>query len=67
MVAFGFLLVATVCAISYAAEEKYMTKYDNVDLDAIIANDRLLRAYVDCLLGTRKCTKDGQELKSRFP
>lgn len=48
------------------ADQHYTTKYDNFDLDAIIKNDRLLRAYVDCLLGTKKCTKEGEELKSKI-
>lgn len=63
-----FFLVA-VCALVHAkptAEDHYTTKYDNVDLDAIIKNDRLLRSYVDCLLGSKHCTKDGEELKSKF-
>lgn len=64
-----FILLATVIyAVSYAkpADDEYTTKYDNVDLDAIIKNDRLLRSYIDCLLGTKKCNKDGEELKSKF-
>nr|XP_023025546.1 ejaculatory bulb-specific protein 3-like [Leptinotarsa decemlineata] len=48
-------------------DEKYTTKYDNVDLDAIIKNDRLLRNYVDCLLSKKNCTKDGEELKKILP
>lgn len=28
-------------------------------------NDRLLRHYVDCLLGKAKCPKEGEELKSK--
>lgn len=62
------LFFAIVCAVAYARpeDEHYNTKYDNVDLDAIVKNDRLLRAYVDCLLGTKVCTKDGEELKSEL-
>ncbi|XP_048523663.1 ejaculatory bulb-specific protein 3 [Dendroctonus ponderosae] len=48
-------------------QEKYTTKYDNIDLDAIIRNDRLLRNYIDCVLGKKKCTKDGEELKVHLP
>lgn len=58
-----------ICAVTYAKEsdgDQYTTKYDTTDLDAIIKNDRLLRAYVDCLLGTKQCSKDGEELKSKF-
>ncbi|CAH1116675.1 unnamed protein product [Phaedon cochleariae] len=63
------LCVVIACASVNARPEnsKYTTKYDNVDLDAIIKNDRLLRNYVDCLLGKKKCTKDGEELKGILP
>ncbi|KAJ8928809.1 hypothetical protein NQ314_018575, partial [Rhamnusium bicolor] len=62
------LFVVVLCGIAYARpDEKYTTKYDNVDLDEIIKNDRLMRNYVDCLLGTKKCTKDGEELKKVLP
>ncbi|KAG5898658.1 hypothetical protein JTB14_005417 [Gonioctena quinquepunctata] len=47
-----------------ANEPKYTTKYDNIDLDQILKNDRILRNYVDCCLGKKKCTSDGEELKS---
>lgn len=47
-------------------KNKYTTKYDNIDLDQIIANDRLLNNYVNCLLDQGKCSKDGEELKSKY-
>ncbi|CAH1988482.1 unnamed protein product [Acanthoscelides obtectus] len=62
------LAVLAVCVTVYARpDEKYTTKYDNIDLDSILKNDRLLRNYVDCLLGKRKCTNDGEELKKSLP
>ena len=45
------------------AEDKYTTKYDNIDLDTILASDRLLKNYVNCLLEKGSCTPDGKELK----
>lgn len=50
-----------VCAL---ADEKYTTKYDNIDLDSILNSDRLLNNYVNCLLDVGSCTPDGKELKS---
>lgn len=44
----------------------YETKYDDVDLDELLKNDRLRHAYVKCLLGEGPCTPDGQELKSKW-
>ena len=46
--------------------ETYTTKYDGVDLDEILASDRLLTGYVKCLLDHGPCTPDGKELKSKF-
>nr|UTN00846.1 chemosensory protein [Semanotus bifasciatus] len=61
------LFVVALCGIALARPDGYTTKYDNVDLQEIIKNDRLLRNYVDCLLGKKKCTNDGEELKKVLP
>nr|WIW78345.1 chemosensory protein 12 [Heliconius charithonia] len=47
--------------------ETYTTKYDGVDLDEILASDRLLTGYVKCLLDNGPCTPDGKELKKNLP
>ncbi|CAG9763970.1 unnamed protein product [Ceutorhynchus assimilis] len=59
-------LFVAIIALALAEEEKYTTKYDNVNIDQIIQNDRLMRSYVDCCLGKKKCTKDGEELKKHL-
>lgn len=63
------VLVAAV-SLSDAArsrrDEKYTTKYDNVDLDEILATDRLLNSYIKCLLDTGRCTAEGIELKCEY-
>lgn len=56
---FGFTVVL-------GDESQYTTKYDNIDLDEIIKSDRLLKNYVNCLLGKGKCTPDGLELKRKL-
>lgn len=53
-----------VFGVVLADEQKYTTKYDNIDLDEILKSDRLLKNYVNCLLEKGKCTPDGAELKS---
>ncbi|XP_014258330.1 ejaculatory bulb-specific protein 3-like [Cimex lectularius] len=45
----------------------YTTKYDNVDLDEILGNQRLYKKYFDCLVNKGKCTPDGKELKDAIP
>lgn len=67
-------LVAIVAAIVAAAAvvraapapEKYTTKYDNVDVDGILNNDRLFNSYFKCLMDEGKCTPEGEEIKREF-
>lgn len=42
----------------------YDTRFDNIDLNDMLKNDRLRKNYVKCLLNEGPCTPDGQELKS---
>lgn len=52
--------------LAIAQEHKYTTKYDNVDIESVIGNERLLNGYVGCLLDRKPCTPDAAELKSTF-
>jgi hypothetical protein len=49
-----------------AAENKYTNKYDNVDVDKILNNDRVLTNYIKCLMDEGPCTSEGRELKSEY-
>ncbi|CAH1395238.1 unnamed protein product [Nezara viridula] len=60
------ILLMVVFASALAAE-KYTTKYDNIDLDEILNNDRLYEKYFKCIMGKGKCTPDGKELKNDMP
>ncbi|KAH8233338.1 hypothetical protein KR026_007239 [Drosophila bipectinata] len=59
------LLVLGVALV--AAEEKYTTKYDNIDVDEILKSDRLFSNYYKCLIDTGKCTPEARELKRSLP
>lgn len=48
------------------SEDKYTTKYDNVDINAVLNSERLLNGYVNCLLDRGACTPDAAELKSEY-
>lgn len=61
-----FAAVAIVAHAAPAPDEKYTTKYDNVDLQEILKNKRLLKNYVNCLLDKGNCSPDGAELKSKL-
>jgi hypothetical protein len=64
------LLVLFVAAIEHAVSapdgDKYTTRYDNLDVDAILKSDRLLRNYFNCLMDKGPCTREGLELKSEL-
>jgi hypothetical protein len=64
MKAFLVLCLCAILAASYAAE-KYTTKFDNVDVDQILKNERLLTPYMNCLLKDTNCTPDARELKRK--
>lgn len=58
------LIFVIVAAIAYVVcDEKYTTKYDNMDLDQILHTERLLQNYVKCLMDEGPCTPDGAELR----
>ncbi|KAL6449185.1 hypothetical protein ACFW04_000694 [Cataglyphis niger] len=67
------LVVAVIiaCTLSssvvLAEEVQYTTKYDNIDVDAVINSERLLNGYVGCLLDRTPCTPDAAELKKNLP
>uniref|UniRef100_A0A1I8MMV2 Uncharacterized protein n=1 Tax=Musca domestica TaxID=7370 RepID=A0A1I8MMV2_MUSDO len=41
----------------------YDSRFDNIDVDEILQQERLLMNYVKCLEGTGPCTPDGKALK----
>ncbi|GAB0088839.1 Ejaculatory bulb-specific protein 3 [Sergentomyia squamirostris] len=58
---------ALAVVVMAAPQDKYTTKYDNVDLEEILSSDRLFNNYFKCLLGDGRCTPDGSELKRILP
>ncbi|XP_049287110.1 ejaculatory bulb-specific protein 3 [Anopheles funestus] len=62
-----FVVLALALVAVVAAQDKYTTKYDGVDLDEILKSDRLFNNYYKCLLDQGRCTPDGNELKRILP
>lgn len=44
----------------------YDTKFDNIDIDDLLKNDRLLKNYVKCLEYEGPCTPDGKMLRGKY-
>ncbi|XP_058799873.1 uncharacterized protein LOC131669181 [Phymastichus coffea] len=63
------IFVACLAVSSYAEEEeRYPDKYDHLDVDAILENDRLRNQYYKCFLDTAPCvTADAIFFKERIP
>ncbi|CAH0695899.1 unnamed protein product [Spodoptera exigua] len=53
-------------AIARPDGSTYTDRYDNINLDEILGNRRLLTPYIKCILEEGKCTPDGKELKSHI-
>jgi len=65
------ILAIVVCfaitmTVVQTAPAKYTTKYDNVNIDEILNNDRLVASYFKCLMETGKCTPEGEEIKREY-
>jgi Insect pheromone-binding family, A10/OS-D. len=66
-------LVAVVCilvaalvltgAVRTRRDDKYTTRYDNINIDEILASNRLVENYVKCLLDQGRCSPEGAELR----
>lgn len=59
------LLVLSLLFVScFCDNSTYTTKYDDVNLDEVLASERLLNGYINCLLDNGPCTPDAKELRS---
>ena len=62
------VLLTSVLVLVFAEEEQYTSKYDDIDVHAILANSKLRNQYLKCYLETGPCvTADAKYFKARFP
>ncbi|XP_044744966.1 allergen Tha p 1-like [Coccinella septempunctata] len=47
--------------------EKYTSKFNSVDLNVAVRNERLVNAHFNCLMKGLKCTPDGELLRRIIP
>nr|UMT69261.1 chemosensory protein 9 [Ophraella communa] len=62
-------LIFLLAVVSYSFAQTYNTRYDNIDIDRILASKRLLDSYIHCLLDDnfKKCSPEGREFKKYIP
>ncbi|XP_050463663.1 allergen Tha p 1-like [Cataglyphis hispanica] len=58
--------IGTVVYVYGRPEDRYTDRFDNIDVDQILHNDRLLKRYADCLLEKSdvRCPPEANELKN---
>uniref|UniRef100_A0A336LYC3 CSON007979 protein n=1 Tax=Culicoides sonorensis TaxID=179676 RepID=A0A336LYC3_CULSO len=61
-----FVSQSTVNGQQSTKQKQYTSRFDNVDVDKILKNDRILNNYIKCLLEKGPCTQEGRELKTMF-
>lgn len=47
-------------------DDLYTDRYDNINIEEILSNRRLLIPYVKCILQQGRCTPEGKELKCKL-
>lgn len=60
------LILLCVFVAAAVAQQKYNKQYDNVNIETVLGNDRVLTNYIKCLLEKGACTREGRELKRKF-
>ncbi|XP_062132571.1 ejaculatory bulb-specific protein 3 [Drosophila sulfurigaster albostrigata] len=64
----AILIVCAFAGLAAAAPQKeYTNKFDNVNVDDVLGNRRILGNYIKCLMETGPCTAEGRELKRLLP
>lgn len=63
-----FCLIAVISVVYALPAEEYTHRFDNIDVDQILHNERLLKRYVDCLMDKPdvRCPAEAVELKSEY-
>lgn len=44
----------------------YPTRYDYIDVESVMNNERILKVLFNCVMNKGPCTREGLELKSKF-
>nr|CAD7265361.1 unnamed protein product [Timema shepardi] len=58
------IMVMVLTVPTWARDERYTSKYDDMDVEHILNSDRLTDSYVHCLLEQGPCTPEGKVMKN---
>nr|ALC79597.1 chemosensory protein 11 [Grapholita molesta] len=59
--------LALLSALSTVTADFYSSKYDDFDIQPLLANDRILLGYTKCFLDQGPCTPDAKDFKKVIP
>lgn len=59
------VVALVVAAMASPPSGRYSTRYDNLDVDGLLKNERALGSYVKCLLDQGPCSPEGREFRSK--
>nr|QJT73560.1 chemosensory protein 1 [Encarsia formosa] len=66
-----FAVAVVLCAlasVTLAAEMPTIpSKYDSINVDMILKNDRIFRNYMKCVLENKSCSPEGRDLRMYLP
>lgn len=63
-----FVIVFALCCVTVVFGAPQLTnRYDHINIDEVLQNERLVDNYIKCVLGTGRCTAEGKELKKVLP
>lgn len=60
-----FVIIFGLIFLSLTLAEQYTDRYDDLDVNEILANKRLLLTYIKCVLDKGRCTPEGKEIKCK--
>nr|ARM20139.1 chemosensory protein [Galeruca daurica] len=63
------LMVLVVVAAVHCAPKSFdenLKVLKKIDINQVLNNDRIIRNYVDCVLGKKRCTNEGNALKESW-
>ncbi|EDW31576.1 GL10889 [Drosophila persimilis] len=61
------IVLCVLAGLAAAAPDQYTSKFDNVNVDDVLGNQRVLNNYLKCLMDKGPCTAEGRELKRLLP
>nr|UMT69254.1 chemosensory protein 2 [Ophraella communa] len=62
----GLLLVAAVLGAPKKTLDENLKVLRKIDINTVLNNERIIKSYVDCVTGKKRCTSEGTALKESW-